>query len=100
VEAKKLERKLCCARKFLQDRRWEGPKPTLTPASNGPAMPGVVIWPGTEQWEAWQVFFEQQAVYEANGVRITRAQFNHHNENNRLCRVPSEWPPEEDKRTE
>jgi uncharacterized protein YdaU (DUF1376 family) len=78
------------ARRYLADGGWKGLKETSKPKDSGPKIPGYVIHPGSEEWEAWDAFLEQQGVYQG----VSHSQIQNNNQSRRMMRVPSQWPPE------
>jgi hypothetical protein len=98
AEAETLGRGRCVARKYLEQHRWKGLAAAPEAKDSGPPMPGFVIRPGTEQWEAWHAYVEKtdNAPVQIGGNTLRlRSLMDSCNENNRPCRMPSEWPPEE-----
>jgi hypothetical protein len=82
----------------LSEHRWVGFE-TIVAARKGErnGLPGFTLWPRTDQYERWHAFLEaaEKKVYEAYGIKVSLSLLQSTSENNRPCRVPSEWPPSE-----
>lgn len=96
AERVKLDRKRCNARKYLGQRRWEGIAPPPE-AQRADPQSGYIIGPGSEEWEAWQGYTEANGDEPCEIIGGTMAGLESlmrsRNENKRICRVPSRWPP-------
>jgi hypothetical protein len=89
-EARVNDRKLCTARRFLAERRWEGVRYTPPP----PPSPNLFIKPSTDpqKWAFWKAFYATQAAQGDRKARSSLAIMTAREPNDNGVVVPRELP--------